>query len=79
MSVPQITRLRIRSIMDMNDAAALARWRSTEQALERGLDPELRRRLDALRLEDARLLRRTPIRPVDPLARHRDPILKRTG
>ena len=79
MGVPQVIDFRNRPSMDMNDAAALAQWRSTEQALERGLDPELRRRLDALRLEDARLLRRSPIRPVDPLARHRDPILKRTG
>jgi hypothetical protein len=63
----------------MTDAAALARWRSTEQAFERELDPELRARLDAFRLEDAKLLRREPYRPVDPAALYREPILKRTG
>ena len=67
------------TIVEMNDAAALARWRSTEQAMERGLDPEIRKRLDALRLEDARLLRRHPIRPLDPAARFQDPLLRRTG
>ena len=66
-------------IVDLNEATALAKWRSTERDLEAGLDPELRKRLDALRLEDANLLRRHPVRQVDLAPVDRDYTLRRTG
>jgi len=64
--------------LDRSDV--IARWRRNEQALEAGLDPELAKRLDELRAEDARLWRgsRYAIRSLDERVRPVTP-LRRTG
>ena len=81
MGRPQVTLSRTLHPVDSLDRSdVLAKWRRNEQALEAGLDPELAKRLDDLRAEDARLWRssRYAIRSLDERARPMPP-LRRTG
>jgi hypothetical protein len=61
--------VRQRVAMNAYSRAELARWRKNEKKLEVGLSPETRKRLDELRMQDARLLRAFTIRAADVGAR----------
>jgi hypothetical protein len=82
MGVPQPTSSSQESLpVDHTDSSdVLATWRRAERNLEAGLDPDLLKRLDELRAEDARLWRgsRYAIRSLDERAGP-GPTLRRTG
>ena len=60
--------------MNPNRSAILAKWRVTERALEVGLDPELVKRLDDLRVQDMQLMRGPSRRTADPGAHGGQPM-----
>jgi hypothetical protein len=51
--------------MNAYSRAELAKWRKAETGLEAGLDEDTRKRLDALRVQDARLLAPFSVRAAD--------------
>lgn len=85
LAVPQTTdgRKRASNVGDQLISDMLATWRRNEQAMESGLNPDLAKRLDDLRAEDARLLARSPrhrsVRMVESGPMTTDVTLRRTG
>lgn len=65
--------------MNPNRSAAIAKWRMAERALEVGLDPDVVKRLDDLRVEDAQLMQRPSLRTAAPAACPDPPTLRRVS
>jgi hypothetical protein len=65
--------------MNPHRSTVLAKWRMAERAFEVGLHPDVVKRLDDLRVQDAQLMQRPSFRTADPAARDDQATLTRVS